>query len=81
MSSTQAVENLINGYTTSENSSFLIPNATEDFLAVRPSGNPISAQGLVGIFDKKDLVAESSELINTDKIEIYSDTAYPFHFE
>ena len=48
---------------------------------MRPSGNPISAQGLVGIFNKKDLVAESSELINTDKIEIYSDTAYPFHFE
>ena len=48
---------------------------------MRPSGNPISAQGLVGIFDKKDLVAESSELINTDKIEIYSDAAYPFHFE
>ena len=48
MSSTQAIENLIDGYATSEDSSFLIPNATEDFLAIRPSGNPISAQGLVG---------------------------------
>ena len=81
MSSTQAIENLINGYATSEDSSFLIPNATEDFLAVRPSGNPISAQGLVRMFDSKDLVAESSELIKTHKIEIYSDTAYLFHFE
>ena len=45
MSSTQAIENLINGYAISKDSSFLIPNATEDFLAVRPSGNPISAQG------------------------------------
>ena len=71
MSSTQAIENLINGYATSEDSSFLIPNATADFLAVRPSGNPISAQGLVGMFDSKDLVAESSELIKTHKIEIY----------
>ena len=61
MSSTQAIKNLINGYAISEDSSFLIPNATEDFLAVRPSGNPISAQGLVGMFDSKDLVAESSE--------------------
>ena len=34
MSSTQAIENLINGYAISEDSSFLIPNATEDFLAV-----------------------------------------------
>ena len=76
MSSTQAIENLINGYATSEDSSFLIPNVTEDFLAVRPSGNPISAQGLVGMFDSKDLVAESSELIKTHKIEIYGDVAY-----
>ena len=76
MSSIQAIENLINGYAISENSSFLIPNATEDFLAVRPSGNPISAQGLVGMFDSKDLVAESSELIKTHKIEIYGEVAY-----
>ena len=34
MSSIQAIENLINGYATSEDSSFLIPNVTEDFLAV-----------------------------------------------
>ena len=76
MSSTQAIKNLINGYATSEDSSFLIPNATEDFLAVRPSGNPISAQGLVGMFDSKDLVAESSELIKTHKIEIIGEIAY-----
>jgi len=76
MSSTQAIENLIKGYATSENSSFLISNATEDFLAVRPSGNPISAEGLVGMFDSKDLVAESSELIKIHKIEIYDDLSY-----
>ena len=76
MSSTKAIENLINGYAISEDSSFLIPNATEDFLAVRPSGNPISAQGLVRMFDSKDLVAESSELIKIHKIEIYGEMAY-----
>ena len=54
MSSTQAIENLINGYATSVDSSFLIPNATEEFLAIRPSGNPISAQGLVRMFNSKD---------------------------
>jgi len=76
MSSTQTIENLINGYATSEDSSFLIPNVTEDFLAVRPSGNPISAKGLVGMFDNKDLVAESSELIKIHKIEIFGEIAY-----
>ena len=76
MSNTQAIENLINDYATCEDSSFLIPNVTEDFLAVRPSGNPISAQGLVRMFDNKDLVAESSELIKNHKIEIYGEIAY-----
>ena len=76
MSSTKAIENLINGYATSEDSSFLIPNATVDFLAVRPSRNPISAEGLVGTFDSKDLVAESSELVKTYKIEIYRELTF-----
>ena len=76
MSSTQAIENLINSYAISEDSSFLIPNATEDFLAVRACGNPISAGGLAGMFDSKDLVAESSELIKTHNIEIFGEIAY-----
>ena len=76
MSNIKAIENLINGYATSKDSSFLIPKVTEDFLAVRPSGNPISAQGLVEMFDSKALIAESSELIKTHKIEIYGEIAY-----
>ena len=36
MSNIKAIENLINGYAASKDSSFLIPNVTEDFLAVRP---------------------------------------------
>ena len=75
MSSTQAIENLINGYATCEDSSFLIPYAIEDFLAVRPSGNPINAHEWVWMFNSKDLVAEFSELIKTHKIEIYCDIA------
>ena len=76
MSKKQAIENLINGYATSEDSSFLILNVTEDFLAVRPSGNPISAKDLVGMFDSEDLVAETSELTKIHKIEICGDIAY-----
>ena len=76
MTNTKAIEDLIEGYANSKDSSFLIPNATEDFLAVRPSGNPISAKGLVRMFDSKDLVAESSELVKIHKIEIYSEIAY-----
>ena len=76
MSDIEAIEDLINGYANSKDSSFLIPNVTEDFLAVRPSGNPISAEKLVGMFDSKDLVAESSELIKIHKIEIFDEVAY-----
>ena len=76
MSNTKAIEDLINGYANSKDSSFLIPNSTQDFLAVRPSGNPISAKGLVKMFDSKDLVAESSELVKTHKIEICGEIAY-----
>ena len=60
----------------SKDSSFLIKNVTEDFLAIRPSGNPISAEGLVGMFNSKDLIAESSELVKTHKIEIFDEIAY-----
>ena len=76
MSDIKAIKDLINGYANSKDSSFLITNVTEDFLAVRPSGNPISAEKLVGMFDSKDLVAESSELIKTHKIEIFDEVAY-----
>ena len=76
MSDIKTIKDLINGYANSIDSSFLIPNVTEDFLAVRPSGNPISAEKLVGMFDSKDLVAESSELIKIHKIEIFDEVAY-----
>ena len=76
MTNIKSIEDLIEGYANSEDSSFLIPNATEDFLAVRPSGNPISAKGLVGMFNSKDLVADSSALVKTHKIEIFGDMAY-----
>ena len=76
MSNIKAIEDLINGYASSQDSSFLIPNVTEDFLAIRPSGNPISAKGLMGMFDSNDLVAEPSELIKIHKIEIFDVMAY-----
>ena len=76
MSDIEAIEDLIYGYANSKDSSFLIPNVTEDFLAVRPSGNPISAKKLVGMFDNKDLISESSELLKTHKIEIVGELAF-----
>ena len=76
MTNTKSIEDLIEGYSNSEDFSFLILNATEDFLAVRPSWNLISAKGLVGMFNSKDLVAESSALVKTYKMEIHGEQAY-----
>ena len=76
MSDIKAIKDLINGYANSKDSSFLIPNVTDNFLAIRPSENPISAKKLVEMFDSKDLVAESSELIKIHKIEIFDEVAY-----
>ena len=75
MSDTQAIENLINGYATCEDSSFLIRMQLKIFLAVRPSGNPIYAQEWAYMFNSKDLVAESSELIKNPQnwnLRLYS---------
>ena len=76
MSDIKAIDDLINGYANSKDSSFLIPNLTEDFLTFRPSNNPISAIKLIEMFNSKDLVAESSELIKTHKIETFGEVAY-----
>ena len=76
MTNIKSIEDLIEVCANSEDSSFLIPNVTEDFLSVRPSGNPISAKGLVGMFNSKDLVADSSALVKTHKIEIFGDMTY-----
>ena len=49
------LEALIKGFTNrAENKSFLIHNVTDDFLAIRPSANPISTEGLVGMYNNAD---------------------------
>ena len=47
--------------------SFLIDNATHDFLFIRPNGNPINANGLQEIWSSGDLVLESAEITKVHK--------------
>ena len=75
MTNTKSIEDLIEGYANSKDSSSLISNETEDFLAVRPSGNRTPAKGLVGMFNRKVLVSEPSALVKTHKIDIYGEIA------
>ncbi len=63
-SDSQQLEALIQGFTDrAQNKTFLPANTTNDFLAIRPSGNSITAEGLAGMYDSADLVIELSELV------------------
>ena len=73
----QQIEALIKGFANrSENKSFLISNVTDKFLAIRPSGNPITAEGLVRMYDNADLVVELSELVKIHRLEENSDWGF-----
>ena len=63
-SDSQQLEALIQSFLDrSQNKTFLPVKTTNDFLAIRPSGNPITAKGLAGMYDSDDLVIELSELV------------------
>ena len=71
------IESLIKGFANrTENKSFLLLNVTDDFLAVRPSGNPITAEGLIGMYNNADLVVELSELVKIHRLEANSDWGF-----
>ena len=71
------LEALIQGFADrAQNKTFLPANTTNDFLAIRPSGNPITAQGLAGMYDSDDLVIELSELVKIHRLEANSDWGF-----
>ncbi len=76
-SDSQQLEALIQGFADrAQNKTFLPANTTNDFLAIRPSGNPITAQGLARMYDSDDLVIELSELVNIHRLEANSDWGF-----
>ena len=76
-SDSQQIEALIQNFTDrAQNKTFLTANVSDDFLAIRPSGNPITAEGLVGMYDNADLVIELSELIKIHRLQANSDWGF-----
>ena len=53
-------------------SSFFIHNATSDFLFIRPSGNPINAEGFEKMISG-DVVQEKAEITKIHRLEFLSD--------
>ena len=52
--------------------SFFVNNATPDFLFIRPSGNPIDAEGFEKMISG-DVVQEKTEITKIHRLEILSD--------
>ena len=52
--------------------SFFVNNATSDFLFIRPSGNPINAEGFEKMISG-DVVQEKAEITKIHRLEILSD--------
>ena len=52
---------------------FLTENGTKDFLFIRPSGNPIDANGFKQMTLRGDVIDNYSEVIDIEKLEFLSD--------
>ena len=52
---------------------FLTENGTKDFLFIRPSGNPIDADGFKKMTLRGDVIDNYSEIIDIEKLEFLSD--------
>ena len=53
--------------------SFFVNNATPDFLFIRPSGNPIDAEGFEKMMTSGDVVQEKSEITKIHRFEFLSE--------
>ena len=53
--------------------SFFIDNASSDFLLIRPSGNPITAEGFCEMMNSGDVVQEKAEITKIHRFEFLSD--------
>ena len=68
---------LLNAYSTDDgNGRFLLSNSTDDFKFIRPSGNPVDAQGYADMFASGDIVLTAVELKKLHKLDVYGDIAF-----
>ena len=69
----ETIISLLNEFANPEKmASFFINNATSDFLFIRPSGNPINAEGFEKMISG-DVVQEKAEITKLHRLEFLSD--------
>ena len=73
MTDKETILSLLNEFANPEKmASFFINNATSDFLFIRPSGNPINAEGFEKMISG-DVVQEKAEITKIHRLEFLSD--------
>ena len=73
MTDKETILSLLNEFANPEKmASFFVNNATSDFLFIRPSGNPISAEGFEKMISG-DVVQEKAEITKIHRLEFLSD--------
>ena len=71
----EKVIQLIDNFTANDYGEFLLKNATEDFLFIRPSGNPINASGFIKMKTSGDVSEGYCDVKKIRKLEFLSDDA------
>ena len=73
MTDKEKIFSLLNEFANPEKmASFFVENATSDFLFIRPSGNPINAEGFEKMISG-DVVQEKAEITKIHRFEFLSD--------
>ena len=76
LSDEENITQLIENFTANDYGEFLLNNATEDFLFIRPSGNPIDASGFIEMRTSGDLSCDGyTDVKKIHKLEFLSDDA------
>ena len=74
MSDKEKIISLLDDLATPEKmGSFFVKNATSDFLFIRPSGNPIDAEGFEQMITSGDVVQEKAEITKIHRFEFLSE--------
>ena len=74
LSDEENIIQLLGNFTANDYGEFLLNNATEDFLFIRPSGNPIDASGFIEMRTSGDLSSDGyTDIKKIHKLEFLSD--------
>ena len=74
LSDEKQIIQLLENFAANDYGEFLLNNATEDFLFIRPSGNPIDASGFIKMKTSGDLSCDGyTDIKKIHKLEFLSD--------